>query len=64
MSVALRRLAAACGIALEYHDAWGHRRDASDDVLRAILRAMRIDATSDAKIDDALSELALAQCRQ
>jgi (1->4)-alpha-D-glucan 1-alpha-D-glucosylmutase len=64
MSVALRRLAAACGIALEYHDAWGHRRDASDDVLRAILGAMRIDATSDEKIDDALSELALAQCRQ
>jgi len=64
MGEGLRRLAAAHGIALEYQDAWGHRREASDGVLRAILGAMHVPATSAGEIDDALREMALARCRQ
>ena len=64
MSRALRRLAAAHGVALAYRDAWGDVRDATDDVLRAILAAMHVDAATDAQIGESLAQLALAQCRE
>jgi len=64
MSEALRRLAAAHGVALEYRDAWGNLRETSDDVLRAILAAMRVDASSEQHVGEALTQLVLARCRQ
>ena len=64
MSAGLRRLATAHGIVLQYEDAWRNRREASDDVLRAILGAMHVAATDAGEVDDALREVALAQCRQ
>ena len=64
MSEALRRLAAAHGVVLDFRDAWGEMGRASDDVLRAILRAMHVDASSEPRIAQALDEFARAQCRQ
>jgi len=64
MSESLRRLAAAHGIAAEYHDAWGHLHRAPDDVLRALLAAMRIDAASEPQIAAALAGIARTQCGQ
>ncbi len=64
MSEALRRLAATHGVALEYLDAWGKLRETADDVLRAVLAAMRIDASSEQQIADALTQHMLARCRQ
>jgi (1->4)-alpha-D-glucan 1-alpha-D-glucosylmutase len=64
MTGSLRRLAAVYGIAADYHDAWGRLHHVPDDVLRALLRAMRVDAASESQIADALAELARAKCRQ
>ena len=64
MSEALRRLAAAHGIALEYRDAWGNLRGTPDGVLRAVLAAMRVDATGEQQIAGELTQLVLARCRQ
>jgi 4-alpha-glucanotransferase len=60
----LERLADAHGVALVYHDVWGQLHRIPDDVLRAILGAMRIDAHSEAAIADALREVIRARCRQ
>ncbi|RMF21649.1 MAG: 4-alpha-glucanotransferase [Deltaproteobacteria bacterium] len=54
----LRRLASACGVIEEYIDAFGQKRVASDDVLEATLSAMGVDASSEAKAERALAELA------
>ena len=64
MSEALRRLAAAHGIAVEFRDAWGEPRRASDDVLRAVLAAMHVDAGSEAEVAAALAQASLARCRE
>jgi len=63
-SESIRRLAAAYGIAADYHDAWGNLRHAPDDVLTALLAAMRVDAANEAQIVDALAAIAGAKCRQ
>jgi (1->4)-alpha-D-glucan 1-alpha-D-glucosylmutase len=60
----LQRLAVAYGIALEYVDAWGHRRSVADGVLRAVLAAMHVDAGSDEAITRAQDEVVQARCRQ
>jgi (1->4)-alpha-D-glucan 1-alpha-D-glucosylmutase len=60
----LHRLAHANGIALEYTDAWGGRRRIDDDVLRAVLAAMHVDASDDAAIERAQDELAQSRERQ
>jgi (1->4)-alpha-D-glucan 1-alpha-D-glucosylmutase len=64
MSESLRQLAVAHGIALEYHDAAGRAQHADDDTLRNLLRAMHVDAESEADIAQALLDVADARCRQ
>jgi (1->4)-alpha-D-glucan 1-alpha-D-glucosylmutase len=64
MTTPLRRLARTYGIALEFVDAWGQRRDVADDVLRAVLAAMHVDAGSDGSITRAHEELAQARYRE
>jgi (1->4)-alpha-D-glucan 1-alpha-D-glucosylmutase len=64
MSGALQRLAHAYGIALEYVDAWGDRRVVADDVLRAVLAAMHVDAASDNAVVHAEDEVVQARYRQ
>lgn len=63
-SASLTKLADAHGVALAYYDVFGHLHRIADDVLRAILRAMRVDAGSDHAIADALRDVAQARCRQ
>ena len=48
MSQSLHQLAVANGIALEYHDVWGNAQRADDDTLRGLLRAMHVEAGSEA----------------
>lgn len=43
----LERLAAACGIASEYHDIWGGHHPTSDSTRRDLLAAMHFDLTRD-----------------
>ena len=64
MSESLQRLAAAHGIAPEYHDIWGHVHRVEDDTLRALLGAMRVDAGTEDSIAAELLDLARARCRQ
>jgi (1->4)-alpha-D-glucan 1-alpha-D-glucosylmutase len=52
---ALEQLAQANGIALTYHDIWSNQRRAPPEVLRSLLRALHIDADSDAVIEQALA---------
>lgn len=51
---ALARLAAACGIATDYHDIWGKRHATSPDTERALLAAMHLplDGDLDALADE------------
>lgn len=64
MSEALYRLAAAHGVTLDYHDVWGRRHRVSDDVLRTILSAMRVDVANEQAVTDALLELPRERCRR
>jgi 4-alpha-glucanotransferase len=64
MSEPLHRLAAAHGIAPEYHDMRGHRHCVSDDVLRHLLAAMHVDAHGEPAIASALNDVAQSRCRQ
>jgi (1->4)-alpha-D-glucan 1-alpha-D-glucosylmutase len=61
---ALQRLAVACGIALEYHDVEGRLHRADDDTLRALLRAMGIDAEGDDGVAEAAADLVRGHCRE
>jgi (1->4)-alpha-D-glucan 1-alpha-D-glucosylmutase len=56
MTSALARLAALHGVILEYRDSFGELHHASPDTLRAILRAMGIDANSTGSVDAALAQ--------
>lgn len=51
----LRALAEAYGVHAGFHDLQGRRRDAPPPTLRALLRAMGVDASSDAAVTDALA---------
>ena len=64
VSESLQRLAAAHGIAPQYHDIWGHVHRVEDDTLRALLGAMRVDAGTEDSIATELLDLARARCRQ
>ena len=64
MSESLRQLAVAHGVALEYRDVWGQLRRADDDTLRGVLRAMHVDAGSEADVAQALRDIADARCSQ
>ena len=64
MIESLRQLAVAHGIALEYHDARGQAQRADADTLRSLLRAMHVDAESEADIGQALRDVADVRCRQ
>ena len=64
MSESLHRLAAAHGIAPEYHDIRGRRHRVSDDVLRRILAAMHVDARGEQAIASALDDVAQSRYRQ
>ena len=55
MSTPLEALARCHGIALTYRDNWSQERHADADVLRALLRAMRVDASDDGAIERALA---------
>jgi (1->4)-alpha-D-glucan 1-alpha-D-glucosylmutase len=55
MSDALAQLAARHGIALEYHDIWGHRHRVPDASLVALLGAMGVRAGSPREIAAAIS---------
>jgi (1->4)-alpha-D-glucan 1-alpha-D-glucosylmutase len=52
---ALEQLAQENGIALAYHDIWGHERRAPPDVLSSLLQAMHVDAAGEAAIEQALA---------
>ena len=54
---ALHRLAERAGILPEYHDITGNLCRTTDDTRRALLDALRIDASSDVAADDALAAL-------
>lgn len=56
----LRWLAAAYGIEAGFHDIWGHRHEASDAALRALLGELGVPAGSD---DDVDRELAATHLR-
>ena len=64
MNESLHRLAAAHGIAPEYHDIRGQRHRVSDDVLRRVLAAMDVDAQDERSIASALDDIAQSLCRQ
>jgi (1->4)-alpha-D-glucan 1-alpha-D-glucosylmutase len=64
VSESLRRLAAAHGIVLEHHDFWGEPYRVPDATLQAVLAAMRVDISDERRIDEALLEIASAQCRR
>ena len=64
MNARLEALARCHGIALTYRDIWSHERHAEPDVLRALLRAMRVDASDDAAIERALVAHQRAQWRR
>jgi len=64
MTEALRRLAGACDVALEYHDIWGHARHADDDALRAILAAMGVDVHGPDSIASAQREIDATRWRE
>ena len=56
---AIERLQAASAsgnFALEYRDVWGQLRRADDDTLRDVLRAMHVDAGSEADVAQALRD--------
>jgi (1->4)-alpha-D-glucan 1-alpha-D-glucosylmutase len=61
---ALHRLARAYGIGLEYVDAWGRQRHIGEEVLRAVLGAMHVDAHDDAAVTRALDQFEQARFRQ
>ncbi len=52
---ALRRLARYHGVATEYHDIWGNRREVPDYGLRALLRAMDVEAGDRAQLEASLA---------
>ena len=64
MNDSLHRLARAYGIGLEYVDAWGRPRHIGEDVLRAVLGAMHVDAHDDAAVTCALDQFEQARFRQ
>jgi len=64
MTEALRRLASAFDVALEYHDIWGHARRADDGALRAILAAMGVDVHGPESIASAQREIDAARWRE
>ncbi|HSD00698.1 MAG TPA: 4-alpha-glucanotransferase [Casimicrobiaceae bacterium] len=64
MTEALRRLASAFDVALEYHDIWGHARRADDSALRAILAAMGVDVRGPESIATAQREIDTARWRE
>jgi (1->4)-alpha-D-glucan 1-alpha-D-glucosylmutase len=49
MDAALEQLAARCGIEPGYHDIWGQWRHAPEETVRALLRAMGVDASDAGK---------------
>ncbi|OGW60094.1 MAG: 4-alpha-glucanotransferase [Nitrospirae bacterium RBG_16_64_22] len=53
---ALGRLCEICGIAPDYFDIWGHRREISVETRLALLSAMMVPAGSDKEIEAALEE--------
>jgi 4-alpha-glucanotransferase len=55
---ALRRLAEAAGISVEWTDAFNHPRTVSDDTLRAMLAALGLPAGSDDESAESLARLA------
>lgn len=61
---ALHRLAERAGILAEYHDQTGKLCRCSDDTRRALLAALRIDASSDEAVRDALAMLDDADRRE
>lgn len=52
---ALRRLAQAHGVHLDFHDLNGQRHDTPAPTLRALLRALGVDAGTDAAVAEALA---------
>ena len=61
---ALRRLAERAGILSEYHDQTGNLCRTGDDTRRALLAALRIDASTDEAAFDALEMLDEAERRE
>jgi glycogen operon protein len=53
----LRRLAEAAGVATQWHEISGRRHEPSDDVLRALLGALRLPAENDAAVRGSLAAL-------
>lgn len=61
MSGRLEHLAALHGIGLEYHDIWGHLHRASAATLVALLRAMGVDAATDAAVEASIAAFEAAR---
>ena len=61
---ALRRLAAAHGIELRWHDVWGRAHEPPDATLRALLHAMHVPAHDDVEVQRALREYETVIWRQ
>jgi malto-oligosyltrehalose synthase/4-alpha-glucanotransferase len=55
-SEGLLRLAELCGIEPQYRDIWGQTRQASEDTLRALLRAMGLAVSSDIEVEAAIAD--------
>ncbi len=63
MNPSLQRLAAAHGIALEYHDIWGTLHRVEAPVLRALLAAMHVAAEDDHAVEASLRDAEAARWR-
>ena len=57
MSDTLHRLAAAHGIAVEFQDIWGNTHRVTRATLEAVLAAMHVDASDDARCAEALLDV-------
>src|SRR4051794_29193839 len=60
----LAQLAEACSVSVEFHDWQGRPRPASPDTLRAVLKALGIDASTPEAARAALDEVRLAPWRR
>ena len=58
VSDAMRRLAHAAGLAIEWTDAFGRQQQVPAATLRAVLRALKLDCDSDADCETAIAALA------
>lgn len=59
----LARLAKAAGVAAEYADVWGRSHEVAESNLRAILKALGYDASTDAAAEEELARIENARSR-